>query len=121
MPHTMPLELTRAFTLLLVALASFMTAAHALLFGLAAQRTKLGTRARVAAPLVAAAFLGLWLGVAFTLADQTNFPLAQPSSALPISLAVLLLPMAIAVAALYGSRTLAELNAAMPPTWLIRM
>ncbi|HKO16153.1 MAG TPA: hypothetical protein VJU87_07935 [Gemmatimonadaceae bacterium] len=117
----MPPAAARGATIVLFVLAAFMIAMHSLLLGLAAQRTSLGARARVAAPALTAAFLAAWFAVADVVADQTNFPLTQTGGLLPLSLTVLLVPLVIAVAALFASRTMRTINAAMPSTWLIRL
>jgi hypothetical protein len=118
---TMFLVAARGATAFLVTLAVFMTVMHTLLLTLAAQRSKLPDRARLATPLFAAAFLASWFASAIVLADQTNFPLREPERMLRLSLALILVPLAIAATALFASETVRTVNAAMPASWLIRL
>jgi hypothetical protein len=118
---TLPTDVARGATIFLFSLAVFMIAMHTLLLGLAAQRTSIEAPARIVVPGMAAAFLAAWFAVAVAMADQTNFPLAHAETALRLSLAILLVPLAVAVSALFGSKAVRTINAAMPPAWLIRL
>lgn len=117
----MPPLAARGATIVLFTLAVIMTALHTLLLGLAAQRTSLGARARMTVPALAAVYLGAWFALADVMADHANFPLAHAQWTLPLSLAVLLVPLVIAAGALFTWDAMREINAAMPPTWLIRL
>lgn len=117
----MPLAALRGGTIFLFALAGIMIAMHTLLVGEASRRASFGPRARITAPLLTAAFLALWFAVAVVVADQTNFPVADHSWLLPIALTTLIVPLALAAGALALSPAVRAMNAAMPPSWLIRV
>src|SRR5262249_61290275 len=65
-----------------------------------------------------AAFLASWLGVAILVADGANFPIPVESRQ-GISGLVALIPVVIAVIALFASNNLRAINAATPGAWLI--
>src|SRR5262249_40603747 len=79
------------------------------------------SRPRRASRLAAAvgAYLALWFGLAMTVGDGANFPLPSESARPLVTLLVGFGPMLLAVAALFASKTVRQLNAGMPPQWLI--
>jgi len=92
---------------------------HVLLVALAAQRSSLAQSKKVAATAVVGACLIVWLGIAMTLGDRTNFPIVREDLRLPITLVVAFGPVFLGIAALFAMKALRAVNAAMPPSWLI--
>src|SRR5207302_6739337 len=73
-------------------------------------------KARSVGPFLIAAFLASWLAVALIVADGANFPMAQEPRRLVNGL-IALIPFIIAVLALFLSKTVRAINAAMPNAW----
>jgi hypothetical protein len=107
---------TTAFVIL--ALAIFMVAAHMGIAALVAQRTSLSAKAKTIVPFIVAGFLASWLGIAILVGDGANFPL-PPDARQAISGLVAMIPLVIAVIALFASKNLRAINAATPSAWLI--
>lgn len=107
-----------------VAVSVLMVAAHTGLLALAARRTTLAPAVQFRAPLLAAALLAAWLGWA-VLAVGNQVVVPEPPLAAgqlvqqPASLICMALFVVAGIAALFGSKTMRALNAAMPPGWLI--
>ena len=116
LPLTLSLHRTTAFVIF--ALAIFVVAAHAAVAAMAAQRTALSQKTKIAVPFVIAAFLASWLAIANIVGDSSNFPLARESRQL-VSGLVALIPFVIAVGALFAFKSIRAINAATPNPWLI--
>jgi hypothetical protein len=98
-----------------------MVATHTALLALAAQRTSLAPAARLRWPLVVGAVLSAWLAWA-TLAVNENVIVPEPApTARIVQQPFLLLAMTGFVAggmiALFASKSLRSINAAMPSAW----
>lgn len=118
---SLPPALARGAALLTFASCGFLVAAHAVLAGLAGQRSALRPRARALAPWLVGGALAVWLAMALVTADGASFPLARPELRRPLSLLVGFGPVLLAAALLFGSRSVRELNASMRPEWLVRV
>jgi hypothetical protein len=115
---SLPVSLHRITAFVIFALAIFMVAAHTAIAAMAAQRTALSQKTKIVIPFVVAAFLASWLAIATIVADGLNFHLA-PESRLLASGLVALIPFAIAVMALFASKSIRAINAATSNAWLI--
>jgi len=115
---SLPSSLYRSTAFVIVALAIFMVAVHTGIVAIAAQRTSISPKTRTTIPFLVAAFLASWLGVAILVADGANFPIPVESRQ-GISGLVALIPVVIAVIALFASKNLRAINAATPSAWLI--
>jgi hypothetical protein len=115
---SLPTCLYRTTAFVIFALAIFMVAAHTGIAAIAAQRTALSPKAKTMLPFVVAGFLASWLAIAIVVGDGASFPI-PPESRQGISGLVALIPVAIAVIALFASRTLRAINTATPSAWLI--
>src|SRR5262249_30649039 len=115
---SLPSSLYRATAFVIVALAIFMVAAHTGIAALVVQRTSLPAKSKTIVPFVVGGFLASWLGVAILVADGATFPM-RPESRQGISGLVALIPVVIAVVALFASKNLRVINAATPSAWLI--
>src|SRR5262249_24792998 len=74
---------------------------------------------QVAVVASVAAYLTAWLALAITFGDPRNFPLGRESLRLPISVIVGFGPMIAGLVSLFLVKSLRQINAAMPTTWLI--
>jgi hypothetical protein len=117
--HVLPELHQLAMGLVMVGISIGLAVIHTLLFALAAQRSRLAPRQQVVAVASVAAYLTAWLAIAITFGDSANFPLAHENLRLPISLLIGFGSMIVGVASLFLVRSLREINAAMPRTWLI--
>jgi len=115
---SLPSSLYRSTAFVIVALAIFMVAVHTGIAAISAQRTSISPKTRTTIPFLVAAFLASWLGVAILVADGANFPIPVESRQ-GISGLVALIPVVIAVIALFASKNLGAINAATPSAWLI--
>lgn len=109
---------------LVVATGMAMIAGHSLLLAYAGRRTTLAPVRQVFVPVTVAIALSAWLAWAIlAVPDWVQVPEPAPAPGGAIQNPRLLLEMAALVAAgiaaLFASRSLRELNAAMPPAWLI--
>ena len=95
-----------------------MVAAHTAITAMAAQRSALSQKTKIVIPFVVAAFLASWLAIATIVGDGLNFSLAPESRQLASAL-VALIPFAIAVLALFVSKSIRAINAATPSAGLI--
>ena len=102
----------------ILALAIFMVAAHTGIAAIAAQRTSVSAKTKIIIPFVIAAFLASWLAVAIVVGDGANFPIPTESRQVASGL-VALIPVVIAVIALFTSKNLRAINAGTPSAWLI--
>ncbi len=115
---SLPACLDRSTAFVVFALAIFMLAAHTGIAALAAQRTSLSAKAKTVSPFVVAGFLASWLAIAILVGDGANFPI-PPESRQGISGLVAIIPLVIAVIALFASKNLRAINTATPSAWLI--
>ncbi len=115
---SLPACLARSTAFVVFALAIFMVAAHTGIAALAAQRTSLSAKAKTVSPFVVAGFLASWLAIAILVGDGANFPI-PPESRQGISGLVAIIPLVIAVIALFASKNLRAINTATPSAWLI--
>ena len=118
-PHELPELLRRAMAILFVGIAIGLVVAHTLLVALAAQRSTLAPRKRIAIAGIVGAYLIAWLSVALTVGDGKNFPLERETLRLPNSLVVAFVPQLLGILGLLLWKPLRQINAAMPTTWLI--
>jgi hypothetical protein len=115
---SLPLCLNHGTALVIFAIAIFIVAAHTAIATMAAPRTSLSPRTKSVIPFIIAAFLGSWVALAIIVGDGANFPIA-PESRRSASGLVALIPFIIAAIALFVSKSLRAINAAMPSAWLI--
>ena len=115
---SLPLCLNRGTAFVIFAVAIFIVAAHTVIAAMAAPRASLSARTKSTIPLIIAAFLASWLALAIILGDGANFPVA-PESRRSASGLVALIPFLVTVIALFASKSLRAINAAMPNAWLI--
>ena len=115
---SLPLYLNRGTAFVIFAVAIFIVAAHTVIAAMAAPRASLSARTKSTIPLIIAAFLASWLALAIILGDGANFPVA-PESRRSASGLVALIPFLVTVIALFASKSLRAINAAMPSAWLI--
>jgi hypothetical protein len=115
---SLPACLHRSTAFVILALAIFMIAAHTGIPALVAQRTSLSAKAKAIVPFIVAGFLASWLGIAILVGDGANFPIPLESRQ-GISGLVAMIPLVIAVIALFASKNLRAINAATPSAWLI--
>jgi hypothetical protein len=116
--------LLHAVAIYIVTMGVLMVAAHTAMLALAAGRTALSPSKKIGVPLLAAALLSAWLAWALLATEaRVVVPAPLPPPGQVVQQPALLLEMAVFVAlgvtVLFTSRTLRELNAAMPPEWLI--
>jgi hypothetical protein len=117
--NLLPGSVARGVSVLIYAVAVLLVALHTLLSMQAASRSALSPRARMLAPASVATFLAVWLGVGLVAGDAANFPIADVRLRLPMLLIVGFGPMLMAIGALFASKTLQSMNAAMPAHWLV--
>ena len=110
---SLPLFLNRGTAFVIFAVAIFIVAAHTAIAGMAAPRASLSQRTKSTIPFIIAAFLGSWLAIAFIVGDGANFPIPLESRRSASGL-VALIPFLIAVMALFVSKSICAINAAMP-------
>jgi len=115
----LPDLLYRGSAIFIFALGIGLVAIHTALVMLAAQQSTVGRWRRFLVPGGVGAFLTAWLGVAISIGDKTNFPLEREELRLLVTLGVGFGPMLVAIAVLFASTTMRNINAAMPPAWLI--
>jgi hypothetical protein len=115
---SLPSCLHRTTAFVILAVAIFMIAAHTGITAIVAQRTSLSPKAKTIGPFVVAAFLASWLAIAILVGDGTNFPISLESRQ-GISGLVALIPLVIALIALFTSKNLQAINTATPSAWLI--
>jgi hypothetical protein len=108
----------RTTAFVIFALAIFVVAAHTGIAALAAQRTSLSAKAKTILPFVVAGFLASWLGIAILVGDGANFPI-RPEGRQGITGLVAMIPLVIALIALFASKNLRAVNAATSSAWLI--
>jgi hypothetical protein len=116
----MPDTVQRAVSIVIVVLGIGLVAGLNALVLLAAQRSPLDRTRRMLLVGLAGAFLASWLGTAMRVGAG---PTVQPRSnelGLPFNLLIGFGPMFVAIAVLLASRTARAVNAAIPPTWLVR-
>jgi hypothetical protein len=118
-PHELPELLQPAMAILFVGIGIGLVVVHTLLVALAAQRSTLAPRKRLAIAGIVGAYLIAWLSVAITFGDRNNFPLDRENLRLPLSLVVAFGPQLLATLGLFLWKPLRQINAAMPKTWLI--
>jgi hypothetical protein len=117
--HELPELLQRAMAFILVGIGIGLAVIHSLLVAMAAQRSTLAPRKQVAAAASVGAYLTAWLALAITFGDPRNFPLDRENLRLPISVIVGFGPMIVGIVSLFLVKSLRQINAAMPTTWLI--
>jgi hypothetical protein len=115
---SLPSCLHRTTAFVILALAIFVIAAHTGITAIVAQRTSVSPKAKTMAPFVVAAFLASWLAIAILVGDGTDFPIPVESRQ-GISGLVALIPLVIALIALFTSKNLRAINTATPSAWLI--
>jgi hypothetical protein len=115
----LPDVLNRSVAIFIFALGIGMVAAHTVLAALAARQPTPGRRKPILLAGLVGVYLTLWFGLAVTVGDRTNFPLEREDLRLWLSLLVGFGPMFLGIAALFMSKTMRHLNAAMPSHWLI--
>src|SRR5262249_8994647 len=86
---------------------------------MAAERSPLSPRKQVGAVAAVGAYLTAWLALAITFGDPRNFPLDRETLRLPISVVVGFGSMIAGIVSLFLVKSLRQINAAMPTTWLI--
>ena len=118
-PHELPELLQRGMAIILVGIGVGLAVTHTLLVAMAAQRSALAPRKQVTAAASVGAFLIAWLALAITFGDPRNFPLDREGLRLPISVVVGFGPMIVGIVSLFLVKSLRQINAAMPTTWLI--
>jgi hypothetical protein len=109
----------RIAAVVLFTLSALVLAVHTLIIAAAAQRASLSPSARIAAPLVAATVLALWLGVSLVVADGAHFPLGAGVARLPLTFGVMAAGVVTVLGMLATSRTFRAINAAAPAEWLV--
>jgi hypothetical protein len=115
---SLPTCLHRSTAFVIFALAIFMVAAHTAITAIVAQRTSLSQKTKTIGPFVVAAFLASWLAIAILVGDGANFPIPLESRR-GVSGLVALVPLLIAVIALFASKNLRAINTTTPNAWLI--
>src|SRR4029450_7217692 len=101
--------LHRSTALILSVLTLFMVAEHSAIVASVAQRTSFSAKAKTIAPFVVAAFLASWFAIAILVGDGANFPIPTESRQ-AASGSVALIPVVIAVIALFASKNLRAIN-----------
>src|SRR5215472_14978868 len=96
----------RVTAFFIFALGIGMVALHSGLAAVAAQQTFQKRRRATLVAGAIGAYLTLWLGLAFALADRANFPLADERSRLWLSLLVGFGPMFFGIAVLFASKVM---------------
>jgi hypothetical protein len=115
---SLPAGLNRSTAFVVFALAIFMIAAHTGIAAAVAQRTSPSSKTKTIIPFIIAAFLASWLAIAILVGDGANFPIPFESRQ-GISGLVAIIPLVIAVIALFASKNLRQINTATPSAWLI--
>jgi len=115
---SLPLALHRNTAFVIFTLAIFIVAAQSAIAAMGAQRAALSSKSKIVIPYVIAAFLASWLAIAIIVGDGSNFPMALESRR-PASGLVALIPFAVAVTALFASKSIRAINASTPNAWLI--
>jgi hypothetical protein len=118
MELSLPSSLHRSTAFIILAFAIFMIAAHTAIAAIVAQRTSLSPKTKTMIPFVVGAFLASWFAIAILVGDGANFPIPLESRR-GVSGLVALIPFAIAVIALFASKSLRAVNTATPNAWLI--
>jgi hypothetical protein len=113
--------LLHAMAIFIVALTVVQIAAYAGLIALAARQTTIATRTQFAVPLIVAALLAAWLGWAMlAVREPVVTPEPPPTGVQNVGL---LLKMgaffSLGIAALFSSKSMRAICAAIPPAWLI--
>jgi len=114
----LPNLLHRGVGIFILAIGIGMIAVHTALAALSVQRSS-GVRRPLTVAGAIGLYLTIWFGLAITVGDRTNFPLAREESRLWVSLLVGFGPMLLAIALLFASRTVRAVNAATARPWLI--
>jgi hypothetical protein len=114
-----PPALARAAAILVFLLCVGVSTLHVLIVSESARRAGFTSRRRAVATVATGGLLALWLATAITIADGAHFPLDPDISRFGLTLAALLTPILVGLAAIFTSRTLGAINAATPPQWLI--
>jgi hypothetical protein len=117
---SLPSCLHRSTAFVILALAIFMVAAHTGISAIVAQRTSLSPKAKTIVPFIVALFLASWLAIAILVGDGANFPIPIESRQ-AASGSVALIPVVIAVIALFASKNLRAINTGTPSAWLIAL
>src|SRR5690348_4553848 len=115
----LPPVLAGGSAVLIFALGIALVAVHTTLFASASRRTALEPRKQIAVTGWAGALLAIWLAVGVVIADRWHFQLVSSGLRLPVVLLVGFGPVAALIALLFTSKTVGEINRAMPPDWLI--
>jgi hypothetical protein len=115
---SLPSCLYRTTAFIIFSLAIFVVAAHSGIAAIVAQRTALSPKAKTIVPFVLAAFLASWLAIAILVGDGTSFPIPLESRQASSGL-VAMIPLVIALIALFASKNLRAINASTPSAWLI--
>jgi len=115
---SLPACLNRGTAFVVFALAIFMVAAHTGIAALVVQRTSLSAKTKTIIPFVVGGFLASWLAIAILVGDGTNFPIPLESRQ-GISGLIAIIPLVIAIIALFASKSLRAINTATPSEWLI--
>jgi hypothetical protein len=118
-PHELPELLQRAMAFILVGIGIGLAVMHTLLVALAAQRSSLPARKQVAAVAAVGVYLTAWVALAITFGDPRNFPLDREKLRLPLTVVVGFGPMIVGIVSVFLVKSLRQINAAMPTTWLI--
>ena len=116
--------LLHATAVLVVTSSVLMIAVHTAILTFAARRTSLSPAAQIAVPLLTATALAGWFAwAALAVGDRVTAPEPSPIPGRLVQQPPLLLGMAAAVAlgiaVIFTSRRAREINAAIPPAWLI--
>jgi hypothetical protein len=115
----LPLGVQQVTFFLFFALGIFLVGAYTALATLAAARAPLAARTRARVPFAVAGFLAGWLGLAVVVGAALQHRTA--ADARLIGLLVGVGPMLVALALAFRTRTIAALDEAMAPDWLIRL
>lgn len=115
---TLPPLLQGSVGILIFSIAVFLVAAYPTLLAAAAARAPAPSRGRRAAPWVVGGYLAIWLAAGLVAADGRSFTVVPDALRDVVGPAVGLAPMLAALVAIFASRTLGELDAAMEPQWL---
>src|SRR4030095_8828329 len=114
---SLPSCLHRSTAFVIFALAIFMVAAHTTIAAIGADRTPLSAKTHTIAPSVIASFFASCVGIAILVGDGINCPIPLGSRRAASGL-VALIPLVIAVIALFASKNLRAINTATPSAWL---
>ena len=109
-----------AVSLLVAGISVLMVAAHGAIFAVSAREAGISARARRIAPLLFVGALAVWAAWAVVpVTGWVTVPEKPSGGGPPVLLLEMLPPFAVAVALMFGSKTLRAVNAATPPAWLI--